>query len=101
MPQPGSATWRSRPIQRHRPARKRFPGTPGKLSGPALLIQHRDPRLNICVWLFWLIPYTIGVLIGMPMFHLSDSMALTAAIAVVLVLGIFFCLKANKARLHR
>lgn len=53
------------------------------------------------MWLFWLIPYTIGVLIGMPMFHLSDSMALTAAIAVVLVLGIFFCLKANKARLHR
>ena len=46
-PQPSSATWRSRPIQRHRPARKRSPGTPGKLSGPALLIQRRDPRLNI------------------------------------------------------
>lgn len=58
-------------------------------------------RLSICVWLFWLIPYTVGALIGMPMFHLSDSMALTVAVTVVLVLGIFFCLKANKVRLHR
>lgn len=58
-------------------------------------------RLSICVWLFWLIPYTVGALIGMPMFHLSDSMALTIAVFVVLVLGIFFCLKANKVRLHR
>ena len=58
-------------------------------------------RLSICVWLFWLIPYGVGALIGMPMFHLTDAMALTAAIAVVLVLGIFFCLKANKVRLHR
>ena len=58
-------------------------------------------RLSICVWLFWLIPYTVGALIGMPMLHLTDAMALTAAIAVVLVLGIFFCLKANKVRLHR
>lgn len=58
-------------------------------------------RLSICVWLFWLIPYTVGALIGMPMFHLTDSMALTIAVFVVLVLGIFFCLKANKVRLHR
>ena len=58
-------------------------------------------RLSICVWLFWLIPYGVGAMIGMPMLHLSDSMALTIAVFVVLVLGVFFCLKANKVRLHR
>ena len=50
-------------------------------------------RLSIGVWLFWLVHYGVGVI--------SDSMALTIAASFVLILGIFFCLKANKARLHR
>ena len=54
-----------------------------------------------CVLLYRLRLNTVGVLIGLPMYHQTDPMALTAAVAVVLVLGIFFCLKANKVRLHR
>lgn len=58
-------------------------------------------RLSIGVWLFWLVPYGVGVMLGAPMFPFSDSTALTITVSFVLVLGIFFCLKANKARLHR
>lgn len=58
-------------------------------------------RLSIGVWLFWLVPYGVGVLLGMPMLHLSDSAALTVAAVAVLALGLFFCLKANRRRLHR
>lgn len=53
------------------------------------------------MWLFWLVPYGVGVMLGAPMFSFSDSAALTITASFVLVLGIFFCLKANKARLHR
>lgn len=58
-------------------------------------------RLSIGVWLFWLVPYGVGVMLGAPMFLFSDSAALTITASFVLALGIFFCLKANKARLHR
>lgn len=58
-------------------------------------------RLSIGVWLFWLVPYGVGVMLGAPMFPFSDSTALTITASFVLVLGIFFCLKANKTRLHR
>ena len=44
---------------------------------------------------------SIGVMLGAPMFSFSDSAALTITASFVLALGIFFCLKANKARLHR
>lgn len=54
-------------------------------------------RLSIGVWLFWLVPYGVGVMLGAPMFPFSDSTALTITASFVLVLGIFFCLKANKA----
>ncbi len=53
------------------------------------------------MWLFWLVPYGVGVMLGAPMFSFSDSAALTITASFVLALGIFFCLKANKARLHR
>lgn len=55
-------------------------------------------RLSICVWLFWLVPYVIGMLMGVPALHLSDASAATISIAAVLALGVFFCIKANIAR---
>ena len=55
-------------------------------------------RLSICVWLFWLVPYAIGMLMGIPGVHLSDAAAATVSFAAVLALGVFFCVKANLAR---
>lgn len=55
-------------------------------------------RLSIGVWLFWLIPYGVGMMIGMPMFQLPDTIAVAIAAGVAFVLGIFFCLKANRVR---
>lgn len=55
-------------------------------------------RLSIGVWLFWLIPYGVGMMIGMPMFQLPDTVAVAIAAGAALVLGTFFCLKANRAR---
>lgn len=56
-------------------------------------------RLSIGVWLFWLVPYGVGILLGMPMIKVSDMTALIIAFGLPLVLGIYFCLKANKSRL--
>lgn len=52
-------------------------------------------RLSIVVWLFWLIPYVIGMLLGVPMIDASDAVASIVAISFVVVLGGVFCLKAN------
>ena len=43
-------------------------------------------RLSIGVWLFWLVPYGVGVMLGAPMFPFSDSTALTITVSFVLVL---------------
>ena len=38
--------------------------------------------LSIGVWLVWLVPYFVGMLIGIPAFHVSGSIALAAAAGV-------------------
>lgn len=53
-------------------------------------------RLSIGVWLFWLVPYGVGVMLGAPMFSFSDSAALTITSSFVLVLGIFSALRPTK-----
>ena len=55
-------------------------------------------RLSICVWLFWLVPYVVGLLMGIPALHFSDFAACVTAIAGVLAVGIVLCIKANIAR---
>jgi len=55
-------------------------------------------RLSIVVWLFWLIPYVIGMLMGIPPLHVGATAASIIAIALVVVLALFFCLKANAQR---
>ena len=52
-------------------------------------------RLSIGVWLFWLVPYGVGFMLGAPMIPFSDSTALTITASFFLVLGIFFCHKAG------
>ena len=44
-------------------------------------------RLSIGVWLFWLIPYCIGMLLGIPMLHLNDAQASIGGIAIVAVVA--------------
>ncbi len=44
-------------------------------------------RLSIGVWLFWLIPYCIGMLMGVPMLHLNEVQASVGGIAIVAVVA--------------
>lgn len=55
-------------------------------------------HLSIGVWLFWLVPYTVGVLMGVPAFHLSSTMAAVVGVGMVLVLAVGLCIKANYGR---
>lgn len=55
-------------------------------------------RLSIGVWLFWLVPYCIGMLLGIPMFHLDDAQASIGGVAIVLVVAGALCLQARRAR---
>ena len=55
-------------------------------------------RLSICVWLFWLVPYVVGLLMGIPALHFGDFAACVTAIVGVLAVGVVLCIKANVAR---
>lgn len=55
-------------------------------------------RLSIAVWLFWLVPYGIGMLLGIPVLGLGDAAASGVAVAFVVVLGGMLCVRANLAR---
>lgn len=52
-------------------------------------------RLSICVWLFWLVPYGIGMLMGIPAVHLGTAAATGATCVAVGALGLAFCLRAR------
>ena len=41
------------------------------------------------MWLVWLVPYFVGLLIGIPVFHVSDAFAVAFAAGVVAVLAFF------------
>lgn len=60
--------------------------------------RERFHRLSIAVWLFWLVPYTMGMLMGIPTVHLDDALTCAASVGAVLCLGVFLCVKANLAR---
>ena len=55
-------------------------------------------RLSIGVWLFWLVPYGIGMLLGIPAVGLGDAAASGIAVAFVAALGGALCIRANLAR---
>lgn len=53
--------------------------------------------LSIGVWLVWLVPYFVGMLIGIPAFHVSDPIALAAAAGVVAVLALALLLPSKRS----
>lgn len=53
--------------------------------------------LSIVVWLVWLVPYFVGMLIGIPAFHVSDPIALAAAAGVVAVLALALLLTSKRS----
>ncbi|MEG0072396.1 MAG: HsmA family protein [Raoultibacter sp.] len=55
---------------------------------------------SIVVWLFWLMPYTLGVLQGVPMLHLANLQAGIVALIVVVILGLAVFLSGHKARIQ-
>lgn len=44
--------------------------------------------LSTVVWLLWLVPYLIGLLVGMPMLSLAPAAATAASLGVVAVLAV-------------
>lgn len=61
--------------------------------------RHSFHLLSICVWLVWLVPYFVGLLIGIPVFHVSDAFAVAFAAGMVVVLAFF--LLAPRGHGHR
>lgn len=45
----------------------------------------------------WLVPYFVGMLIGIPVFHVSDPIALAAAAGVVAVLALALLLSSKRS----
>lgn len=58
-------------------------------------------RLSVGVWLFWLVPYSYGILAGIPGVGLGPQEVAMAAVAVPLVLGSAICVRTNVRRLSR
>ncbi len=54
-------------------------------------------RLSIGVWLFWLIPYCIGMLMGIPMIHFNEVQASVTGIAIVAVVALVLWLASRRA----
>ncbi len=53
--------------------------------------------LSIVVWLVWLVPYFVGMLVGIPAFRVSDPVALAAAAGVVAVLALALLLPSKRS----
>lgn len=52
----------------------------GDRGGPASLARFH--RFSVAVWLFWLVPYVCGMLMGMPAAHATTGGALAVSAAV-------------------
>lgn len=57
----------------------------------------RFHRFSVAVWLFWLVPYVCGMLMGMPAAHATTGGALAVSAAVSVGIGGILCLRANAA----
>lgn len=62
----------------------------------ALAEERAFHRFSTIVWLIWLVPYIIGMLVGIPMIHMATAPAVIVSIMVVGVLA-FFLLKPRRA----
>ena len=54
----------------------------------ALEQQRTFHRFSTIVWLLWLVPYLIGLFVGMPMLHMGTVPSVIASVAVVAVLAV-------------
>lgn len=63
--------------------------------------RERFHRLSVGVWLFWLVPYAMGMLMGIPGIQLGDALTCAVSVGAVLCLGIALCVKTNLARRNR
>ena len=61
--------------------------------------KQRFHTFSIVVWLFWLMPYTLGILQGVPMLHLANLQAGIGSLAVVGAAALVIV--ACTARIHK
>ena len=61
--------------------------------------MHRFHTFSTFVWLAWLIPYIIGMLVGIPMIHLQAVCAIGTSVVVVAVLA-FVLFRGGKGHAH-
>ena len=53
-------------------------------------------RFSTIVWLLWLVPYIIGLLVGIPMIHMDTVPAVVLSVIIVAILSFFLLRPANK-----
>ena len=61
--------------------------------------MHRFHTFSTFVWLAWLVPYIIGMLVGIPMIHLQAVCAIGTSVVVVAVLA-FVLFRGGKGHAH-
>lgn len=57
-------------------------------------------RFSTIVWLVWLVPYVIGLLVGIPAIHLMNVCAVGTSVVIVGILA-FFLLRSDAKKAHR
>ncbi|MEA5019158.1 MAG: HsmA family protein [Gordonibacter sp.] len=62
--------------------------------------KERFHTFSIVVWLFWLMPYTLGVLQGVPMLHLANLQAGIGSLVVVGVAALVVVISSTHNRKH-
>lgn len=45
-------------------------------------------KLSVGVWLIWLVPYCVGLLVGIPAIHLSDTATLVISVLIPVAIGV-------------
>ncbi|MDD6651281.1 MAG: HsmA family protein [Eggerthellales bacterium] len=59
--------------------------------------KHWFHKFSIAVWLFWLIPFSSGMLMGLPMIALGDIQSILAAVAIAAIMALIVLRKPRKA----
>ena len=62
--------------------------------------KQRFHTFSIVVWLFWLMPYTLGILQGVPALHLANLQAGIGSLAVVSVAAAVIAVSTLRSRKH-
>lgn len=62
--------------------------------------KERFHTFSIVVWLFWLLPYTMGILQGVPMLHMANLQAGIGSLLVVGVAALIAAISSIQSRKH-